>query len=525
MPPSNTKIHEDHEEAASHRVLRVFVDLRVPVVAVVLACLPVMSVAAQHSLEEVAAGLRAPDPATRLRTVQILKDGGLPEAAGPLADALADPDDRVKLEAIDAERSLFMTRPIARRGKIGFVVEVRTAEVGAQAFALGQLGLLPRAVPAEVLAGLAQAMQASNPRVRLDALYVFGALASLGDPEAPAIGEALRSGIAWTIEALRRGDRTEQVAAAAVAGRALKDCGPTMAASADLADSLCAGMGNALIEAMNSREPQVNRAAMSALGQLRYPNAAQALADQLSYYQRGPDAAAAVEGLAGIGHDTSADIFKRLLTNSDANMRRPAVEGLARAGAREDLPELERVGRTERSNGVMLALHYAGLKLGAPGRPDQLVASLRDSALQPFAVQYLLDLSRSMAPARCRIRTRPRERSSPTSSVVLAMRTSWRRWKPPPKIQTQRPPARRSAPSSGSGSPGLHCRKAARFRLCSFLIAMQRSMVSSDRRRGRSVPLKRWTSKKLAHVIPGRGITEVVRGPDHGRQALKDDGG
>lgn len=355
--------------------------------------------AAQHTLAEVAAGLKAPDPATRMRAVQIMKESGYPEAAGPLSAALSDPDDRVKLEAIDAERSLFMTKPITRRRKIGFVVEVRTAEVGAQAFASGQLGLLPRAVPAEVLAGLAQAMQASNPRVRLDALYVFGALAPLGRRAAPAVEDAIRIGIAWTIEALRRGNRAEQVAAAAVAGRALQDCGQTMAASVDPAGSLCAGTGNALIEAVNSREPQVRRGAMSALGQLRYPNAAQALADQLSYYQRGPDAAAALEGLAGIGHEASVDIFKRLLTHSDANMRRLAVEGLARAGTREDLPELERMGQTERSNGVMLALHYASLKLGAPGRPDQLVAALRDSALQPFAVQYLLDLSRSMAPA------------------------------------------------------------------------------------------------------------------------------
>ena len=374
--------------------------------------LPIALSAAQHSFEEVASGLRAPDPATRLRAVQILKDAGFPEAAGPLSAAVNDPDDRVKLAAIDAERSLFMTRPIARKKMIGFVVEVRTNDVGEQAFAAGRLALLPRALPAEVLAALAEAMHASNPRVRLDALYVFGALAPLGAPAgarggasadeatapraAAATEDAIRSGIAWTIEALRRGNRAEQIAAAEVAGRALKDCGASPPASPEL----CADMGNALIEAVNTRDDQVHRAALVSLGQLRYPSAAQALADQLSYYQHGAVAQAALEGLAGIGHPTSVDIFKRFLADSDPAFRRLAVEGLARAGVSEDLPDLQRAAQNEKSNPVLLAFHYAALKLGAPGtNPDALVASLRNSALRPFALQYLLDLSPSIAPA------------------------------------------------------------------------------------------------------------------------------
>jgi HEAT repeat protein len=361
-----------------------------------LLVLGVLTVSAgQHTLEEVAAGLRAHDPATRLRAIQILRDAGYPEAAGPLAAALADPDDRLKLEAIDAERSLFMTRPIAHRKMIGFVIEVRTPDVGGQAFAADQMALLPRRVPPEVLAGLAQAMRSPNPRVRLGALNLFGALAPLGGPAAE---DAVRSGVSWTIEALRRGNRTEQVAAAAVAGRALKDCGTTMAASPDPSGSLCAEIGNALVDAVNNRDPQARRAAMASLGQLRYPNAAQALADQLGYYQRGPDARAALEGLAGIGDPASLDIFKRLLNHGEAAVRRLAVEGLARAGSRDDLPDLERMGATEKSGDVLLAIHYATLKLGAQAKPDQLVRSLRNTALRPLALQYLLDLSPSIAP-------------------------------------------------------------------------------------------------------------------------------
>jgi HEAT repeat protein len=139
---------------------------------------------------------------------------------------------------------------------------------------------------------------------------------------------------------------------------------------------------------------------MASLGQLRYSNAVQALADQLSYYQHGPDAEAALEGLAGIGHPTSVDIFRRLLATGDPKFRRLAVEGLARAGTSADLPDLQRAAQSEKLNPVLLAFHYAALKLGAPAsKPDALVASLRDSALRPLVLQYLLDLSPSIAPA------------------------------------------------------------------------------------------------------------------------------
>ena len=84
---------------------------------------------------------------------------------------------------------------------------------------------------------------------------------------------------------------------------------------------------------------------------------------------------AALEGLAGIGHPTSVSVFKELLTSSNADMRRLAVEGLARAGNRDALPNCSRWGRVERSSGVLLALHYANVKLGAAdGSLQQLVA-------------------------------------------------------------------------------------------------------------------------------------------------------
>lgn len=303
-------------------------------------------VAQQYTFEEVALGLKHRDAATRLRAIQILKDADYADAAVPIAAALEDADDRVQLAAIDAERTLFTTRVIPRRRKIGFVVEVRTV-AGGDAAATGQLALKPRAVPSELLTSLAVALRDSNPRVRAEAIN----LAALLGPVA-------------------------------------------------CARDACTDVGNALVENINSREPILRRAAMQALGQVRYVNAVQALSDQLSYRQRGLDALAALEGLAGIGHPTSASIFEALLTSSNADMRRLAVEGLARIGNKEVLPTLQQMGPTERSNAVLLALHYANAKLGSvDGSLQQLVAALGNGSQRPLALAYLLDLSVSMAPA------------------------------------------------------------------------------------------------------------------------------
>jgi HEAT repeat protein len=311
----------------------------------------------QYTFEEVAAGLEHQDASTRLRAIQILKDADYADAATPIAAALQDPDDRVQLAAIDAERSLFTTRPVSRRKRVGFIVEVRSV-AGGDAAADGQLALKARTVPAPVLSGLVVALRDANPRVRAEAINLTSLVAPIA-------------------------------------------CAPRVRLKLDAADAdlRCEQVGNALIENINSREPLLRRGAMHALGQLRYRNAAQALSDQLSYYQKGPDGLAALEGLAGIGDPTSVSIFRQQLTSSNADMRRLAVEGLARAESREALAELQQMGAAERSNGVLLALHYAALKLGSPGGSlQQLIAGLSSPAQRSLALKYLLDLAPSMAP-------------------------------------------------------------------------------------------------------------------------------
>lgn len=314
---------------------------------VVLAFRPAVT-AQQYTFEQVASGLKHQDAATRLRAIQILKDADYGEATVPIAAAVADTEDRVQLAAIDAERSLFTTRVVPRRKRIGFVVEVRTV-AGGEAAAAGQLALKARPVPPELLSSLAVALRDNNPRVRAEAIN----LAALLAPFACA-----------------------------------RESEP------------CSQVGNALIDNINLREAALRRAAMQALGQLRYPNAVQALSDRLSYHQKGLDAMAALEGLAGIGHQTSVSTFEDLLANPNADMRRFAVIGLARAGHRDALGKLQDMGQSERSDGVLLAMHYANVKLGdIDASLKQLVSSLDNASQRSAVLGYLLDLSSSKAAA------------------------------------------------------------------------------------------------------------------------------
>jgi HEAT repeat protein len=81
-------------------------------------------------------------------------------------------------------------------------------------------------------------------------------------------------------------------------------------------------------------------------------------------------------------------------------MRRYAVEGLARVGNREALPTLHQMGQSERSSGVLLALHYANVKLGAEESSlQELVTALGNSAQRSLALNYLLDIAPAMGPA------------------------------------------------------------------------------------------------------------------------------
>jgi len=353
------------------------------------------AVSAQHTLAEVAAGLRAADVSTRLRAIEILREAGRPDAAGPLAVAINDADDRVKLAAIDAERSFFVARPVAPRKKVGGVFEVReTATMTPESLAVEKLSRQPLSVPVPVLTELTRAMRATTDRVRVEAIEAFGRLAPLGGPTAE---DAVHAGVAWSIELMKNGHDDEQVAAAGAIARALDACG-AMVRSGDGSVSQCAEAGNVLVAAMNGTNEQIRRTSMIAVGELRYPDAVEALTERFNVFKTGTDARIALTGLAIIGHESSVDTLRRQATNRDPEIRRLAVEGIAQARAKSEWSHIATLGQTERTASVLLAMQYASVKLGVTSRIDQLTSALRQTQLRPYALRYLLDLAPTIVP-------------------------------------------------------------------------------------------------------------------------------
>src|SRR5436189_2894923 len=133
--------------------------------------------AQQLRFDDVIRNLRNPDPKTRLSAVRLLRDAKYPEAIAPMAPLVLDPLDEIQLETIDAELSFFLEQDVKSKRMVAFVIEKRTSALAAAAFDLGPQAVWPRAVPAELVTSLLQAVDDETSAVRLEAIYALGVIA------------------------------------------------------------------------------------------------------------------------------------------------------------------------------------------------------------------------------------------------------------------------------------------------------------------------------------------------------------
>ena len=357
--------------------------------ALLLPALPALSVlpdlTAQVPFEQAAKDLASPDPGIRLRSVQLLKQSAFPEAALPLAPLVTDPRDDIQLEAIAAELNIFLAEPIVPKKRIALVVEKRTALQAEAAFSAGPNALGARMVPAEVLTALRTAARDQNPRVAIEALYAFGALAV--QPGGAPRRELLRAAGPDVAAFIGSSDPAMRYAAVRVLGRVF-----TRRTEDEAVEST---VGDALIAALNDNDRAVKSAAMSSLGAIRYDRGVQALTDLFTYYGKGDAAEAALDALAHIGHPTSVPLFTAQLTSKNAALRGIAIEGLARVGDNTQLPAIQAVVEKERDVSVSLAGAFALVLLG--NTPTDAVSdSLGRPRMREQARRYLIE----MAPGR-----------------------------------------------------------------------------------------------------------------------------
>jgi HEAT repeat protein len=364
----------------------------------------------QVPFEQASADLASPDAGTRFRAVQLLKQAAYPEAAVPLAALVTDPQDSIQLEAIAAELNIFLAEPIVPKKRVAFVVEVRNAVRAEPAFAAGPSVLGARPVPVEVLTALRTAARDENPRVAIEALYAFGALAAQPGGGRRDLLRAAGPDIAAFIGS---SDPAMRYAAVRVLGRVF--------AKRAQDEPIETSVGDAAITALNDTDRAVRTAAMQTLGAMRYERGVQALTDLFAFYGSGEPAEASLDALAHIAHATSVPLFITQLASKSTVHRGIAMEGLARAGDASQLQAIQTAVDKERDAGVALAGAFALVRLGNAST-DQVADLLSRPRLHDQAKRYLIEIApgRTAAFSRQLLDSDPQIRADVVDALGLA---------------------------------------------------------------------------------------------------------
>jgi HEAT repeat protein len=338
--------------------------------------------AQQARFDDVVRNLRNPDARARLSSIEMLRESKYLEAIEPIAPLVIDPVDEIQLAAIEAELSFFTVDELGGRRRMAFIVEVRNAGQAETVFASGPLAVWPRPAPDALLTNLLQAVDDEHPKVRMEAIYTFGAIAKT--PLSEAHARAL-------VRALDHYDPAIRHAAARVAGR----LGVTPALQM-------------LVRAVFDSQEPVRFAAMRALGEIGAETTMKTLAEQLEHYGKGEGAWSALDALARIGHEASVPVFSARLADRDQYIRAAAIEGLGRALSAEAsgkadrwTAQVEAIGAaaTGDSSPVVRAAAAFALELLGKGGIDRLVAAFDTNRLAPQIAGYFLELGPRAAPA------------------------------------------------------------------------------------------------------------------------------
>jgi HEAT repeat protein len=237
-------------------------------------------------------------------------------------------------------------------------------------------------VPSEVLTGLRSAARDMNPRVAVEALYAFGALAV--EPGGSRRRELLRATGPDLVSMLGVASPALRYATVRVIGRVFERRAPD--------DPIDTTVGDAIVAVLNDSDRNVRGAAMQTLGAVGYERAVQALTDQFQYFGRGDLAEEALNAIARIAHPASIDLLMTQLASKHTSQKAIAIEGLARIGDRSRFSSIESAMAGETSDDVLLAGIFAAIVLG--NRPiDPLAEGLRRPRQADQARRYLVEVA------------------------------------------------------------------------------------------------------------------------------------
>ncbi len=343
--------------------------------------------AQQLSFDDAIARLKVPDPAARMQALSLLEESGYPEAGGPIAALLTDPDERLQRAALYAELSIFLGTRIELRKHVAVIVEVRDTKPAARAFDSPWASLPIAPVPDEVVIGLLGPTRHPDPAFRLEGIYALGVLAQLdGRAPTPAYTQ-----VADTL-AERLGDPAPETRAAVAraAGRIFQRC----PAPCDVQG--LQRLGDALVHSMNDPDQRVRMGALDGLGAMRWERAVQSVTAAYEYYQKSSQGLVYLATLARIGHPTSAPVFKAALLHRDSSVRLVAGEGLARIGGAEAVAASAALA-ADKSATVGVAAAFALARSGQAAGVDRLIEAMNQAATRAQAQEYLVEVGRAAA--------------------------------------------------------------------------------------------------------------------------------
>ncbi|HVO10764.1 MAG TPA: HEAT repeat domain-containing protein [Vicinamibacteria bacterium] len=356
-----------------------------------LAGVALASVAAEESFEDQVANLKSPTAKTRQAAAAALGKSRRREAVAPLSALVRDSDNRVRLEVVDALRLLRDTSaapalvvslqdgdPRVREQAISALVEIYSErERGGpiDRFLQGFSDEYDRAsvppytpVDPAVFRGLAGTLRDEQKHIRSESAYAIGILDG-------------RSVVKDLVAALQDPEPDVRAAAATALGKV---------GNAD--------DGKALVPLLADQSTAVRNRAMQAIGVLRVRDAGPALREMFEQNRRRELGTRVLAALSRIGDPAQGDLFRELLSSSEPEWRRLAIEGMGRVADVSMLPSFKKDYQREKDGDVRLAYNFALVLLGDHAFLDSIVLALGSRMEAARARGYLLELGKGIAP-------------------------------------------------------------------------------------------------------------------------------
>ena len=346
---------------------------------------------AEQPFEDLVANLKSPTVRTRQAAAQELGKSRRREAVAPLSALVRDPEVRVRLEVVKALRNLRDLSAVP-----ALVTSLQDGDPGIREEAIGTL--------VEIYAE----RDRGGPIDRfLETFSDEYDRASV--PPYTAVDPSVFRGLVGTLRDEKKGIRAESAYAIGILGggsavrelvSATQDPEPEVrgAAATAIGKVGTAEEGKSLVPLLADESANVRNRALSAIGVLRVREAGPALREMFEPHRRRELGTRVLASLSRIGDPAQADLFRELLSSSDPEHRRLAVEGLGRIADPSTLPAFKKDYQREKDGEVRLAYNFAIASLGDRAFLDAIVLALGSSGgAARRARDYILELGLPIA--------------------------------------------------------------------------------------------------------------------------------